>query len=167
MCRNTAPAIQCSEQAVDGALQDRGAVAHVTGFSERLVDHRVKRDGSPNEFAPLRLRVRQLRATQRQHAGKPACDLCRQTGERQSQPSAAAAKISPGQHDTGARNSDADLAGAPDRQKENVCIRPAGCTEVVGGDDYRGVARECRRVGSEVAEQRADESADAAPEGEQ
>ena len=81
MCRNSAPTIQGSEQAVDGALQHRGAVAHVTGLSERLVDHRVKRDDPPNEFAPLGLRIRQLRARQRQHAGKPACDLCGQTGE--------------------------------------------------------------------------------------
>jgi hypothetical protein len=81
ICRNSAPTIQGSEQAVDGALQCRRTVADVTGLSERLVDHRVKRDDTPDEFAPLGSRIRQLRARQRQHAGKPACDLCGQTGE--------------------------------------------------------------------------------------
>ena len=81
MARNAAPTSQRPEQAVDGALQYRRVVAHVAGFTERFVDHRVERDDTPAELASLGLRLRQLRPRQRQRAGKSARDLGRQIGE--------------------------------------------------------------------------------------
>jgi hypothetical protein len=51
--------------------------AHVAGFSERLVDHRVKRDDAPDEVASLSLRVRQLRLCQVEHPNKSTHDLGR------------------------------------------------------------------------------------------
>jgi hypothetical protein len=62
------------------------------------------------------------------------------------------------------RDPDADLARARDRQQEDVRTRASGRAEVVGGDDRRSIARERRRVGSEVAEHRGGESADTDPQ---
>jgi hypothetical protein len=77
MPRNSSPAIQGSDQAVDSGLQRRRVGARVPGFSERLVDHRIERDDTPDELAPLIERVRQLRSRQRQHAGKSLHELGR------------------------------------------------------------------------------------------
>jgi hypothetical protein len=81
IARNAAPTSQRSEQAVDSALQYRRVVAHVAGFTERFVDHRVERDDTLAELASLGLCLRQLRPRQRQRAGKSARDFGRQIGE--------------------------------------------------------------------------------------
>ena len=72
MCRDPAPAIERSEQPMDGGLKCRRVVAHLAGFSDRLVDQRVERDHPPHQFAPLGLRIRELRPSQCQHAGEAA-----------------------------------------------------------------------------------------------
>src|SRR5258708_39143812 len=97
MCRNSAPTIQRSEQAVDGCLQNRRVVAHVAGFSERLVDDRVERNDALDEIASLGLRIRQLRSRQCQHAAKSTCDLNSQTCECTCKSPPAAAEIGPGE----------------------------------------------------------------------
>jgi hypothetical protein len=77
MPRNSSPAIQGSDQAVDSGLQRRRVGARVLGFSERLVDHRIERDDTPGELAPLIELVRQSRSRQRQHAGESLHELGR------------------------------------------------------------------------------------------
>jgi hypothetical protein len=72
-----APPIQRPEQAVDGCLECPQVEADVAGFSERLVDHRIKRDGASNELAPLGLRIRQLWSRKYEHASKSNHDLGR------------------------------------------------------------------------------------------
>ena len=52
--RHCAPAGEGSEQTVYGILQDRGVVAELGGFAERLVDNRVERDDAADELAPDR-----------------------------------------------------------------------------------------------------------------
>jgi hypothetical protein len=78
---NCAPTIQSSEKTVDGALQQRRMVADFTGLSQGLVDHRVKRDDTPEELAPLGFSIRQLRPRECHRAGKSTRDLGCQIGE--------------------------------------------------------------------------------------
>ena len=164
MRRNRAPAVQRGEQAVDGRLQHRRMVAQLAGLADRLVDDRIERDDPADELASLGLRVRQLRPRQRQHAGKSARDLGRQIREGRCQPALGAAEIGAGENDAGAHDADADLAGAGDRQHEDLRSRASGRAERVGGDDRGRIAGERRRVGREVAQHRGDESAGGAPQ---
>jgi hypothetical protein len=45
-----APARQSHEQAIDGCLQHRRVIAQLRRLAESIVDHRVERDHSPEEF---------------------------------------------------------------------------------------------------------------------
>ena len=76
-----------------------------------------------------------------------------------------AAEISASEDNAGARDPDADLARARDRQQEDIRTRPSGRAEIIGGNDRCSIAGERGRVGCEVAEHRSGECADAAPEG--
>jgi hypothetical protein len=70
-----APPIQRPEQTVDGCLERPRVVTDVAGFSEGLVDDRIKRDSAPNELAPLGLRVGQLWSRSQQHAPESSHDV--------------------------------------------------------------------------------------------
>ena len=79
MRRNSAPAVQRSEQAVDGCLQLRRVVAHVAGFSEHLINDGVKCDHAPGELAALGFRFGQLRLSQIEQPDKSTHDLGRKS----------------------------------------------------------------------------------------
>ena len=99
-----------------------------------------------------------------QCAGKPAADLGRNGGEQGGQPAPGAAQIGSGEHDAGADDADADLAGAGDGEHEGLTVQAPDGAELVARDDRRRVAGERRRIGGEVAQQRGDERARGAPQ---
>jgi hypothetical protein len=71
------PTIQRPEQAVDGCLECPRVVADVAGFSDRLVDYRIKRDDASNDLASLGLGIRQLWSRKNEHAPESNRDLGR------------------------------------------------------------------------------------------
>ncbi len=164
MRRNLAPAVERLEQAVDGALQGRRVIAHLTGLSESLIDRRVERDDAADEFAPLCPRGHCVGTRQRESTAQSARDVGRHIDERCRQPPRSTAEIGPGLDDPRARDADTDFGGAPNRQHEYLIARASCGAEDVGGDDDRGVAGERRRVRSEVAEQGRDEDAETTPQ---
>ena len=163
--RHAAPAGHGGEQSVHRALQHRRVVAEIGGLADRLVDDRIERRGPPDERASDRLRVRQARAGLRQGAREAAHDLGRQRREQRREAARRAAEIGPGEDDPGAHDADADFARAVDRDQEDLPVGAAGRAERAGGDDRGRVAGERRRVGREVAQQRGDQAADGAPQG--
>src|SRR5882724_10211535 len=140
MRRNAPPAVQRSKQAVHCRLQLWRVVAHVAGLPEHLINDGVERDDAPGELAALGFRVLKLRLCKGEHAAKSPYDLGCQICKCFSEPALGAAEISTGEDDAGARDPDAYLARARDRQKEDVRTRTSGRAEIIGGNDSRGIA---------------------------
>ena len=85
------------------------------------------------------------------------CEQLRQAPRR-------GAEIGAGEHDAGAHDADPNLAHAHDRKIEDVAIGAAGRAERIACEDCRGEARQRRRVGSKVAQQRGNARARRAPQ---
>src|SRR6266851_6204765 len=102
MCRYTAPTIECSEQSIDRCLQRLPVIAHVAGFSERLVDGGIERYYATDELASVCLRVRVIRLRAREQIGKSRCDLGRQIGERHCEPPSRATQVGHSENDASA-----------------------------------------------------------------
>src|SRR5262245_50759097 len=110
MCGNAAPTSKRLEQAADGRLQYRRAIAQLAGFSDHFVDCGVERDGALDELAAQGLRVRHLRPRQRQHAGESTCDLGCQISEGRRKAPLGAAEIGYGKNDAGTHDPEIERA---------------------------------------------------------
>ena len=91
-------------------------IANPSRFPDRLVHDRVERYSAPREVTPQRLRLKELRPCFHQCSGKSSRDLRAQSRKQLRQPAGGGAEVGPGEHDAGADDPDADLAGAEDRE---------------------------------------------------
>ncbi len=129
-----------------------------------MVDRRVERDDLPYELALNRLHVRQRRSGQCQCGAEPACDLGRQGPEQRREPPWSTAEIRPGKDDSGARDTNPDLAHTGDCECEGFAVGAADGAEFIAGNDRSRVAGQRRCVAREITQQRGDKRADRAPQ---
>src|SRR5580700_2600108 len=81
-------------------------------LADRLVDHRVERDDTPDELLPHWLCLRKFRASQRQSTGEPVGNFGGEGGEQGGQPALRTTEIGSRQHDAGGDDANADLGAA-------------------------------------------------------
>jgi hypothetical protein len=79
------------------------------GLADRLVDHGVERDGTPEELLPHWLRLRKSRASQRQGTNKPPHNLGRYFRDQGGEPATCVTEIGSRQHDAGGDDANKDL----------------------------------------------------------
>jgi hypothetical protein len=98
-----------------------------------------------------------------QGARESASDIGRESGEQLGEPTRRGTEVGPRKDQAGADNTDADLARARDREHERIAVHSPRSAELIAGNNRRRVAGQRRRIGSKVANERADESASGAP----
>src|SRR5271154_2590468 len=100
------------------------------GLADRLVDHRVERDHTPEELLPHWLRLRKPRPS-RQGAGKPPHNLGRYVRDQGGEPALPSTEIGSRQHDAGGDDADADLGAADYGEQKDVAVCAPEIPELV------------------------------------
>src|SRR5271156_2022181 len=139
-------------------------VTKLRRFADRLVYGGIERNDAPDELASKRLRIRPLWTTCRQRARKSPRDFRRQGCQLQSQSTPRAAEISQSENNSSTDNPNADSARTVNRQHECLRVRATRGSKLVTRYDGGCVACERGRVGSEIAQQRGDQSTSGAPQ---
>src|SRR5271170_2374908 len=139
-------------------------VTKLRRFADRLVYGGIERNDPPDELASNRLRIRPLRITCRQRARKSTYDFRRQGCHLQSQSTSRAAEISQSENNSSTDNPNADIARTGNGQHKRLRVRATRGSKLVTRYDGGCVARERGRVGSEITQQRSDQSAPGAPQ---
>src|SRR5580692_8320937 len=139
-------------------------VAKLRRFADRLVYGGIERSDPADELASKRLRIRPLRTTYRQRARKSAYNFRRQGCQLQSQSTPCAAEISQSENNSRTDNPNADIARTRNGQHERLRVRATRGSKLVTCDDGGCVACERGRVGSEITQQRRDQSAPSTPQ---
>src|SRR5271168_587365 len=101
-------------------------VPELGGLADRLVDHRVERDDTPDQLPPHWLRLRKLGSCQRQSTGEPAGNFGGEGGEQGGQPATCATEIGSHQHDAGGDDANADLGAADYGENEDFAVCAPG-----------------------------------------
>src|SRR5277367_307770 len=139
-------------------------VTELRGFTDRLVYGRIERNDPPDELASKRLRIRPLRTACRQRARKSTYDFRRQGCQLQCQSTPRAAEISQSENNSSTDNPNTDIARTGNGQHKRLRVRATRGSKLVTRYDGGCVARERGRVGSEITQQRRDQSAPGAPQ---
>ena len=139
-------------------------VPELGGLADRLVDHRVERNDTPDELAPHWLRLRKLGSRQRQSTSEPAGNFGGEGGEQGGQPALRATEIGSRQHDAGGDDANADLGAADDGEHKGVAVCAPEIPELAARDDCRRDPGKLRRNGYRVAKYRGNESTPRAPQ---
>ena len=158
------PGEQGDEQALDGGLERQRAERQRRDLAGGLVDDRIEAGYSHDQLPSHQPRLR-LRGTGHvQRVQEAVGNLGSQPGQQRRELLARAAEIGRGKHDARADDADANLRATGEREIECISAGAAHRAEFVARDDRRGIAGEGSGVGGEIAQQRRDERANAAPE---
>ena len=126
--------------------------AQIRGFPTHFVDREVQGDNAPGQFPPDIDLGCSTWAVQCKDIHKMLRDFLRNLRNLGGKTMSRAAKIGARQHDGGAEDADAYLCDTGEIEVECSAVGTTGCPEFPGGDDGRGVAGKCGRIGCEISQ---------------